>query len=222
MVFDELTAIIGEEYLMFQMALNGRYLQLRAPGVEVSPRAVNDIKRDIAKLAESFINAATTLIASYADSEGAGRSKEVQSRIELRRALIAAQVRTIAYENVADVIKATRVGIGGIGDLLVRDAGAVGLLMQSRTDKIEFTSKDTSGRRWKSAMLLKVIVRDYAYQSFIDRQVDEMAEEGETHFAVIKQDGSVVGEYPVADLQEVRDTVFHPNSHNMVAYVSSE
>ena len=43
MTFSDLTARLTAEYDLFLFALSGRYQQLRAPGGQITPRAILDL-----------------------------------------------------------------------------------------------------------------------------------------------------------------------------------
>ena len=222
MISDDFSNSLKREYVLFLTALNGRYLQMRAPGIEISPRALQDLRHDLVNLAETFVNSVSAQVESYADSMAFGGTVELVNDLVGRKLNAEKFIRKSVYENITDVVRVAKAGIGGVGDLLTHDAGSLGALIQKKEGAINFTLKTPTGRRWQATTLFGVVLRDFAYQSFVDAQIDGIKQKGETMFSIVNGDGETMGDYLIDDLEEVRSVYFHLNSHSLVTYVSAE
>lgn len=103
--------------------------------------------------------------------------------------------------------------------------GAIGLLAQRRLANPDFKVRDTSGRQWDGEKLIDVIVRDCAYQMFIDGQIAQAKADG-AQFVTLDHPND---DHPMRgltlqlnspDWQRVRDETFHVNSNLTVLYGS--
>lgn len=233
MRYDDLARRVVAAYELFLLALNGRYQQMRAPGVEVTPRALRDLQVDAYGLGKTFLNIAEAEIENHLRPLLEDGSDGLQTALTLRKKEALALVRGMVVENVKQVGMVGRTGIGGFSDLLRNAHGGVGLLVQRAVGAISFKVVDTSGRKWEPAKLMQVVVRDFGYQSDIDAFVDARRALGDTLAAavwvneggyIVRQTIFAIGEsdaYP--SFEAVRDTVFHPNSKAIVTpYVPAQ
>lgn len=217
-IYDEMADSVAAEYRLFLLALAGLYQQLRAPGVEPSPRAVANLHRDALVLAHTFSGIALLKLNDYAqqiDEDGS------QSFVERKR-VVQSLIWNMLVENVQQVVKLARTGIVDYGKVLRQASGTFGLLIQSRAGIIDYKVTDTSGRNWSAETLMRVVVRDFAYQAWLDKQFEGMTKDGVD--LVEASDGTVfslAGTMGHPSLADVRETIFHPNSNKTVApYVS--
>lgn len=231
--YDDLASRVVAAYELFLFALNGRYQQMRAPGVEVTPRALRDLQVDAYTLGKTFLNIAETEVENYLRPLLEDRSDALQTALTLRKKEALALVRGMVIENVKQTGRAGRTGIGGFSDLLRDARGGVGLLVQRAVGTVGFKVTDTSGRKWEPAKLMQVVVRDFGYQADIDAFVDLRRAFGDTLAAAIwiNEGGYIVDQvifaigendiYPT--FEAIRDTVFHPNSKAIVTpYVPAQ
>jgi len=233
MIYDDLATRLVAEYRLFLFALAGRYQQVRSPGVEITPRTIADLSYAAHDLGNTFYQLAMREIDDYMQAQSEDRSDALRDTLVVRSKEVKALIRRMVAENVEQTVMMTRTGMGSHTKLLKNTSGAMGMLVQKKAGEIEFKVTDTSGRRWQANKLLAVIVRDYAYQSAIDAQLDDMRSHGIKLAAAIRVndagyiveqvtfaiDGDVAG-HP--SLDEIRDTIFHPNSTAQVTpYVSA-
>lgn len=217
MIFDDLATRLAGEYQLLLLALTGRYQQVRAPGVEVTPRAVADLSHDAHQLAQTFYVIAETTIDDYLRPMIENGSDELADGLVMRKKEALALIRGTLLENVRQVMKLTRTGVGGVGSLLQGATGSIGLLVQRQAGRIDFIARDTAGRKWNALLLVKTVVRDMAYQAWIDAQAEQIRIAG--HDQAITSKGQV---FDLTELESVRSEYFHPNSNNiMVPHVSS-
>lgn len=121
---------------------------------------------------------------------------------------------TFGKANPMGAIQAKRLGVGAIGQLA-----------QKRLANPDFKARDTSGRQWDGEKLIEVIVRDCAYQMFIDGQIAQAKADG-AEFVVLDHpnDGhpmrGLTLQLNSPEWQRVRNETFHVNSNLTVLYGS--
>lgn len=208
MLYDTLATRLTAEYDLFLYALSGRYQQMRAPGVTATPRAIADLNYKAHELASTFYQIASNEIATYIDPMIEAASESVADRLTQRKIAVLTLITSMLLENVHQVIKTARTGITGPGDMLKGSTGAIGSLLQRMMAKITFKANDTSGRKWDAEKLFRVIVRDFAYQSWLDQQVEQLDEAGVT---LITNNQNAV--FPISEFENVRAQYFHINSN---------
>lgn len=223
MVFDDLATRLSAEYALFLFALSGRYQQMRAPGVEIHPNAISDLYFDATQLSATFYNIANDSLDRYLEPMLAEASDDVADALVTRKKEALAHVRTMTLENVRQVVTMARTGSRGVADILKSATGAIGLLIQHQAGKIQFKTTDTSGRKWDAEKLLRVIVRDSAYQSWLDCQAEHFARAG--YDLMQTSNGrifSLLETTGYESFEAVRPEVFHINSNQiMVPHVPS-
>lgn len=217
----DLVERLDMQYAMLRSALNGKYLLLRQAGVQITPHAINTLRAECVTLNRAFIDSAIAEINTYLDSLDMEGNDALRQGFALRLHELTVRLSTILIDNLLAVVKMARTG--GRGASAMIDAhGGMGMLVQKlASSEIEFKTADSSGRRWAADRLLHVLVRDFAYQCWIDRLAAVAYEGGEDLMQT--QDGSIFSlrghdRYP--SFEEVRDTLFHINSNQtMVPYV---
>lgn len=223
MLFDALATRLSAEYDLFLYALSGRYQQMRAPGVAVTPRAVNDLNHTAHELANTFYLIASDEIDNYLRPMLADATESVSDGMVVRKKEALSHLRAMLLENLHQIVKTARTGISGAGDMLQGKTGAIGLLLQRQAGKIQFKTTDTSGRKWDADKLLKVVMRDFAYQAWLDFEADRYAQAGQDLMQTPK--GRIFSLLETTDydsFEAVRPEVFHINSNEiMVPYVPS-
>jgi hypothetical protein len=207
MRYDDFAARVVAEYELLLMALEGRYQRIRAPGVEVTPRVINDLQRDAVGLFSTFLRTAIAEIDRYTAPMLSDGSDELRSSIIQRRTDLASYLNAFMVGNVLQVTKAARTGVLGVAALLKNATGAQGALVQARAGRIEWKATDTSGRTWQAITLMQTVMRDFAYQCYVDFELDAADAAGLDTVMTSK------GPVSLADLEELRSRYFHPNAH---------
>lgn len=223
MVFDDLAVRIAAQFDLYLFALAGRYHQMRAPGIEVTPRAIVDLCDDVRALNKTFYQTASTELDVYLAAVGMDAGNKTLDGLHERKQALQAYLRDIVLDCADQVIKMAKTGRGTFADLLKNAHGAMGLLAQRQAGKIEFKAYDTAGRSWNAKRLVYAVVRDAAYQSFIDIQVDDLLRA--TGDLVLTSHGQVLslrGTDGYPSFASQRDFLFHPNSTTVIVshYVS--
>jgi hypothetical protein len=223
MIFDNLATQLSAEYELFLFALSGRYQQVRSPGIEVTPRAISELNYEAHNLAQTFYQLAERDIEEYLRPLLLDASDDLASGLVVRKKETLAHIRAMLLENVQTTMKLARTGMRGAISMLKGAHGAMGLLVQRKAGKIDFRVTDTSGRKWEARKLFAVIVRDFAYQAWIDHEVERLMVAGVD--LVQTPNGRVMSLFGIGDYErfvDVRDNIFHINSKQiMVPYVPS-
>jgi hypothetical protein len=223
MRYEEFASSMMADYELYLYALMGRYQAIRAPGVEVTPQVVRLLEVDAYRLSKTFSQIASETIKGYANPMIAASSEEFVDSLAQRKKEVEVLIQSIVIENVRQIIHMTKTGFGGYISMLKDASGGMGLLVQQKIGTVEFKVTDTSGRKWEAKRLMRVIARDYAYQSWLDWQAstyldadyDIMKAKNDFLFSLKGTEG-----YP--SFEEVRGLIFHPNSNStMVPHVST-
>jgi hypothetical protein len=225
MNYESLTARIGADYDLFLAALSGRYWAAVAPGAKVAPQSIVSFIRDAAKLGDTFAWVVDLEIESYL--------AELYDVVPDDATLsLSVSIRAALTENIAQVARLLRTGVADYSAVLKDTHGAMGLVLQQKLSRIDFKLYDTANRKCDARRLMGATVRDFAYQAWIDRQVELAVNGGHSLGQVKYADpqradqeivfslGAKVGAYPTLD--EIRSKVFHPNATaSVIPYVSS-
>lgn len=140
------------------------------------------------------------------ETDDEGMNARIEARFDKTMAGVESIVEQIAT-------KTTREGTGAnVGDVLNRPAGALGLLVQRLIESPRYHVKDSADRTWEAEKLFGVIVRDFAYQTEIDRAFADAISAGQDK--VTASDGTVIE--LSQDWLAKRDEVFHINSKKVV------
>lgn len=207
---DDFAARVVAEYELLLLALEGRYQRIRAPGIEVSPRVVADLQRDAVGLFTTFLGTAIAEIDRYTAQMLSDASDDLRSSIVQRRTALAAYLNSFMVANVTQVVKAARTGLEGISALLKHATGAQGALVQARAGRIDWRALDTSGRTWPALTLMQTVMRDFAYQCYVDAELARYEAAGQDVVQTSK------GPVRLDELDELRQTYFHPNASTTI------
>lgn len=217
MNFDDLATRLDAEYSLFLFALTGRYQQMRAPGTEVSPRAISDLDDEAHQLASTFFNTAALSIEGYLQPMLEEASEALREKLLDRKVQVLRAIRAMVLENVQQVVRLARVG-GGYGAAMKGATGAIGLLIQRQAGKIEFKVSDRAGRKWAAKTFMHLVVRDFAYQSWIDFAAESFTESGHDLMQTSKGEVfSLLGSDGYLPFAMARPLYFHPNSHRLMS-----
>lgn len=208
MPFDDFAHRLSAEYALFLLALAGRYQQIRAPGIEPYPGDVSDLSFDAGALASTFYSTAKFSLDKYLEPKIADATEEVADGLVVRKKEALARIRAMTLENVSQILTMARVGRVRFADVLRGPTGALGMLLQRRLGKIQFKTTDTAGRRWQAEKLFHFVVRDFAYQAWLDKRVEELRADGVTMIT----DG-LNPAFSIDEFENVRGQYFHINSN---------
>ncbi|UUZ75523.1 hypothetical protein LP414_27795 [Polaromonas sp. P1(28)-13] len=228
MEYNRYATAVSAAYEVFSSSLTPLYLQMKLDGASRTSNApLLKLRVDGHQLMNSFLERAETLTADYLSTivPGALTSAPDGSRaVSLLRAL-----RVISYNNVVSLIQKTN---ADVGSMLSTRGGAMGALALKASNTVTFTSQDSSGRTWQSAVLVKTLSRDFAYQTFIDGQVKTLRAQGattaqisyldplhENHGLVVAITGAGIAGVP--NMESVRDTIFHINANANLTHVQT-
>lgn len=223
MVFDDLATRLSAEYALFLFALTGRYQQMRAPGIEITPREIVKLNGKAHELANTFYLIAERDVSDYLQPMLEDASESARDGLIVRKKEVLSRLRAGLLENLHQVVKLARTGVGGVGSMLTGTTGAIGLLVQRQAGTIQFKATDAAGRKWDAEKLFKTLARDFAYQSWLDVQADQFIHT--EHNLMQTPNGrifSLLGTDGYDSFEAVRSEIFHINSNQiMVPHVSS-
>jgi hypothetical protein len=224
MVYVDFTKRIIDDYTLFLFALTGRYQSSRAQCLAAHLNARCALESDAYALASLFMSGAATDLSDYLGQMIVDAPEEVVSMMMKRRANALSLISGILVENVNTVKSLARIGAKDYANML-RDAhGAIGMLIQQKSVSIDFKATDTSNRKWNAQTLMYVVIRDFAYQTWVDSQASQFAAAGNDLMTIPGgvRVFSLLDTAGYESLSDVRAVVFHPNSNAiMVPYVSS-
>lgn len=223
MQYNRFASDIVAAYSLFAGALAGLYLKTKASS-PVTPRQIAQQAVDGGQLMNAFLRTADTLTTSYLKLTTGGALVDADATAEglaLMRAL-----RVIAWDNVAASVRRSKGDPSGLKTILPNQTGAMSELLKRHAEKVEFTTKDTSGRTWKTIDLIKVLARDTAYQLFIEAQIKSLQAQGDLVDVVYPDPAhegngatvSLSGAAGHPSLESIRTTVFHPNATAQLAH----
>lgn len=223
---DDFARRLSAEYSLFLLALTGRYQQIRAPGLEPYPGDISKLTTDAGKLAAAFYNIAERSLDDYLKSNFADASETSADGLVIRKKETLGRIRAMTLENIGQVVTMARMGQTRFADVLLGSTGSLGVLLQRQLGKIQLKSTDASGRRWSAEKLFRVVVRDFAYQAYIDDRIARIVAAGGDMVVAVSRDSagqvvktatfSISGKGDGPSLAEVRGVLFHPNSNNDV------
>lgn len=212
---------IGTQFRAFSAGLLASYLQIQSAGA--TPAAISEFRRiGVLSLQALMQQASETGKTLLSDLPGGSYSEPRLVAFEHALRVFASQVLTDLSSKIAG-------GTGRMANLLNRDAGTIGLLLQRKLSKPDLTLRDKGGRKWQADKLVVVVARDFAYQAQVDSQANAI--EGDlaevvypnTHHAgfgrILSLRGATEG---YATFAALRAAIFHPNSSaQLKVYVSS-
>jgi hypothetical protein len=224
MPYDEFAITVDGDYKMFLNAIAGVYRSNVATGVAVTPASIMEVTRQTKELAAIF-----TLRVQRETEEYAQSTNSHAQAVGLSTSINAA-----VGENIAQIIRLMKTGVGNYKDMMRGAHGAIGLLLQKKLSTVEFKLYDSLDRKWDAEKLFHTTARDYAYQAWVNQRALELVDQGFKLAYAVRDSSSSnnsergllfsIGE-PVdgyKTLAEVRKLVFHVNSSaRLVGYVPS-
>ncbi|MDR9847022.1 hypothetical protein [Herbaspirillum huttiense] len=202
---------IGTQFRAYAAGLLASYLQIQSAGP--TPAAISEFRRvgtgNLHLLMDQASATGRELLGLLPFGE----------RSEPRLLAFEHAMRIFASQVLVDLARRLAGGTERMANLLTRDAGAVGLLLQRKLAKPDLTLRDKGGRQWEADKLVAVVARDFAYQAEIDSQANAI--EGDLavvtypnpHHAgygrVLSLRGATEG---YASFAALRSAIFHPNS----------
>ena len=220
-----LTAETRAAFDLFLFAARGRYLTMTTSHTAVTPDAVAALHAQCTAMAEATLSSIERSLDAYVALVGVLSNQNTIDGIEARRGRLLGQLYRVLTTCVTS-----------IGRDLKRSSrrldvhGAMGLLAQQRAASPVFEVADAAGRMWRAEVLVPTMVRDFAYQAYLDAQLCELTDKGDlatviysdsahaNHGLVFSISGLTPG-YPT--LADIRASIFHPNtSAKVVSYVS--
>lgn len=207
MDFNLYTSLARAEYASFSNALIADYLAHSNGGRDL--HAVGTFRASGLAIVTRFVDRAKELTNNYLAPQGGGGFRDAREHPYLNA------LRQIAIKNLNDLIVRLMGGSNRLADTLTRPAGAIGILLQQKLAKPELVALDKSGRRWPADKLVAVLTRDFAYQAYLDAEIERMDEEGVEMVMVAYPDSTHAQHGLVMRLDEVglvRKSIFHPNS----------
>lgn len=169
MIYDDFATKLKQDYNLFLFALAGRYLTLTAPGAEVSPQMLRQMKEQGLELAKTFMQSAGMRIGDFTHShQSAG--------VEARSSAFVKVLANIAAQNIDMLTLRMK---GGAKNALagVKEAhGAIGLLLQQKLANPDFRVKTPKGRSFDAVAYLFAEARNFAYLSWIDTTLERIAQ----------------------------------------------
>jgi len=229
MIYDEFAERVVAQYDMFLSALEGKYRAIVGPGVQITPAALSDFGNQAIRLGCVFLELAEREAATYASETWSGQSEAYGegAKFDLLMGL-----RSAVDENIVQLDKMLRNGAKDYKSVIKNAHGSVGLLLEKKLGTVEFSVYDTSNRKWEARRLVRAVVRDFAYQTWVDATIAEIRKT--SNLARVRYDDSSkadreivvsLGEKPgvYKTIDSVRHQVFHFNSTaRLVPYVQGE
>lgn len=229
MNYDEISRRLSADYSLFLFAIQGQYLSILTPGAEATPVMLRGVNGRLRSLALSFSESASASIESFIERLTRNTSDSVVKGIQAQKAKLLEQIHGIMANDLAYVQTKLMHGSKGYGRLIGSAKGAMNLLIQKKAATLDFRAPDTSARKWNSSALLRSYVRDFAYQSTIECQVDALLQAGSVLGKVVYPSSDHPNQDMIISLSSeidshktfasIRDLVFHPNSHAEVVHV---
>lgn len=216
MEYDRYASAVRADYALFAANLTNRYLTARL-GQKVGPRTVHEFRLHALVDTVTFGNSVAERAKAYLLALGQSGNTEVAANHFLT-------LHAIADKNAQDL--GVRL-MGGsdtrVANLLNREAGAIGQLLQRHAQRVGLTAQDRAGRTWQADKLVSLLARKFAYDAFIDAQAHHIESvQGYDLAEVVYPDpthhehGTLVSlsgddsDFPA--FAGVRDRIFHPNS----------
>lgn len=215
--FDDLGQRIAGRFKIFASAVAGQRATAAAAGV--APRSLKMWQR-CAGMQEQFHSDLSADLEGYLHKHMPDPKDVFKDRGYGRYAFTLFDVRNIASQVIAQSGREAALGPKGMNliDATKGKTGAIGLLVQERLANPTFKVRDSAGREWDAHRLVHVLVRNFAYQTFIDGQFVRLIESGRTETTLVHPNDkhelhgvpfSTAGESWLAQ----RDQIFHINSN---------
>lgn len=218
MIYDDFAKQAVDDYNLFLMALEARYRAIIGPGVLITPAVIKGFSKECDKLYVSFLNLMERSVGAYTQSVCEERTPATFTA----EFVLMVGLRKAAIENCVQMSKALRSrALTGAG-VLKRVSGGLGLLLQRKLGEVEFVVYDTANRKWDAKRLVKTVVRDFAYQMWIDAVAAQLVKDGHALAQVRYDDPSKAEREVIISLgdkpgvygtwADARREIFHTNS----------
>lgn len=179
------------------------------------------------KAARTFVAYATNDIEEYLAEMYVDASNDVRSELTAKRNEIVRLIWNVSASAVATAINSTNKS--KLANMLNSSDGAIGELLKMHAGQERYKVKDSSGRTWDSDTYIRLVVKNFAFQtkliyllSKIEGDLVEVVYANPEHKnnGLVFSKSGVSGDHP--SFNEIKETVFHPNTTAMVRrYVSS-
>ncbi len=226
MTYEELTRRIDNSYSLFLAALLGKYMSAISPYAEASQSSVSAFVKEAQKISANFLQEADKELKGYLLGLYGDESKipepverlEIEAEVRLRRAVL---------ENNAQLHSLLRMKVNNFTKTL-QVSGVTRQLVDKKMNQVEFTVRDTIGRKLEAKRYIHGAIRGFAYQTWITAEVEHLITEGfklgfverdkpEENGLIFSLKGKV-DNYP--SLADIWSKVFHPNSNaKVIGYV---
>lgn len=219
---EEFARHVSLEFELFQTSITNIYLTRFGIGSNVAQQSEHALKVALSEVVYRFSERLSTLTSNYLNALEVGNT----DLHKVRANLFSLRMRKIMVENVRSVLQ--KAFSTNRSNVFTRSLGALGLILQANSQKVEFVSQDAGGKQWSSLTLVYQYARDFAYQSLIDSQAAAINGLAKVAFPDPnhKNNGLIVdtrhGDSHGLLPYEVRQLVFYPNSNaQLVPYVST-
>lgn len=222
---DEFAARVSAAYHTYAAALTSLYMRTRLAGAHLAPRVVVNLQTDAEKILAGFLGSADAMTTSYLQDTTGGAL--VNPAVTAQGASFIKDMRRVGHDNIRTVVRRARgADIGGM--LTSEPEGALRDLLRRAQDTIDFTSRDSAGRTWKSPKLVSFLARDFGYQTAIDASASRIAEVSDTaqvaypnpehpyHGLILSLSGA---DASLPSLESTRHLIFHPNASAKLTHV---
>lgn len=205
------TAVAGERALASAAGVKPGSMRTWSRGEKFRQALYDDTWRELSTYYEDYLGSA---------------SEDFKKNGLARLAITMLDVSNISNQVLRAANREVFEGSPGLVDLMrTARTGSIGLLAQQRMAKPTFRAKDSAGRTWDADKLMNTIVRDFAYQTFIDAQFQEAVNDGATEVTIEHPDpnhalsGTTISMGDPA-WQKLRNETFHINSSLTISHVS--
>jgi hypothetical protein len=216
-IYDDLGTRYGAKFRMFATAVAGERALAAAAGIPPT-NAKRWSRAD--QFRSAFLSEARIELSRYAQELMGNAQQEALGTTLGRLASTWADIADLTGQIVTQSTRQATFGLQNPLTVLQSSrmgAGAIGVLAQQRLANPTFKVRDSAGREWNGDLLMERIVRDFAYQVFIDHQFEQARQDGAQEVVLQHPDSThpLAGEtLPVTgeDWLQKRNEVFHFNS----------
>lgn len=210
----------AEGFTLFATATAGQRALAASAGI---PLGASGQSVRLVNLRRVFVGGLQEDMQTYLEGKIAYDGSLLAKRSAARFATASFDIFDITNQVTRDAQRQAKFGLLNPLDTLSarRGAGAIGLLAQRRLATPNLSVRDSSGRQWDGAALVRLITRDFAYQTFIDAQFQTAIAAGAKE-VTINHSGDMNGKKIdlAGDWIKIRDSQFHINSEKTISYVT--
>lgn len=208
MEFNGFVDTFTNEHALFTNALKGVFLAAVYAG-NLTPSGLSALESAAYSVGKTYYGRASHQIDSYGQEMMLDGTDALVESVTERQRKATDSIRLSIIASIKEVTTSARALALG-GNMSTKVIAQVG-------DRV----KSPGGRTWQAAKLAQVIVRDFAYQTMIDRSVDEIVKTGGTS-VTISYDVPTGREYENAtmtldEFAELRSKIFHVNASARVS-----